>query len=65
VKLAVMASQVSREQRAMASTSGGSYMNRAGTTQASRDYGRPLRGIVDHLIRTRGFHWLISLTVID
>jgi hypothetical protein len=40
-------------------------MNRAGTTQASRDYGRRLRKIVDHLIRTRGFHWLISLTLID
>jgi hypothetical protein len=40
-------------------------MNRAPMTQASDDCGSSLIEIVDHLIRTRGFHWPISLAFID
>jgi hypothetical protein len=40
-------------------------MNRAPMTQASYDFGRELMEIVDHLTRTRGFAWPVSLAVID
>jgi hypothetical protein len=40
-------------------------MNRTFRTQTSYDFGHDLTEIVDHLIRTRGFHWPISLAVID
>jgi hypothetical protein len=40
-------------------------MNRAPMTPASDDFGREPMEIVDHVIRTRGFHWPISMTVIE
>jgi hypothetical protein len=40
-------------------------MNRPSRTQTSDDVGHDLTKIVDHLICTRGFHWPISLAVID
>jgi hypothetical protein len=40
-------------------------MNRAPLAQASHDCERSLMEIVDHVIRTRGCHWPISLAVID
>jgi hypothetical protein len=40
-------------------------MNRTSRTQTSNDFGHNLSEIVDHLMRTSGFHWPISLAVID
>jgi hypothetical protein len=40
-------------------------MKRTSRAQTSDDFGHNLTEIVDHLIHTGGFHWPISLAVID
>ena len=40
-------------------------MHRTSRTHTSDDLGHGLSEIVAHLMRTRGFHWPISLAVID
>jgi hypothetical protein len=40
-------------------------MNRTSRTQTSNDFGDNLSEIVKHLMRTSGFHWPISVAVIE